>query len=146
MTRNILGQYLRDLRKGAKYTQEYVASSLDISRQAYSHYETGRAIPPNDTCFKLANLYGVPTEILIALSLENSIDVLDNPRQTYEVIDNIDNILKFSSSPKNHDKINALSNDERMLLYYYYQLDEQERKDLLDFLEFKTQKKHRPRS
>ena len=34
-----LGSYLKKLRKSHKYTQEYVASYLDVIRQSYSHYE-----------------------------------------------------------------------------------------------------------
>ena len=49
MTGNSLGTYLKSLRKSNGYSQEFVASSLNIIRQTYSHYETGRIIPPVDS-------------------------------------------------------------------------------------------------
>ena len=41
-----LNQYLKELRKSCGYSQEFVASHLNITRQTYSHYETGRISPP----------------------------------------------------------------------------------------------------
>ena len=35
-----LNQYLKELRKSCGYSQEFVASHLNITRQTYSHYET----------------------------------------------------------------------------------------------------------
>ncbi len=49
MSKNPLGSYLKTLRKEQNYTQEYVASYLDIIRQSYSHYETGRTSPSIET-------------------------------------------------------------------------------------------------
>lgn len=40
-----LPEYLKHLRKSRRYTQEEVAARLHISRQTYSHYETGRIRP-----------------------------------------------------------------------------------------------------
>lgn len=39
-----LEKYLKELRKSYNYSQEYVASQLNITRQTYSHYETGRIL------------------------------------------------------------------------------------------------------
>ncbi len=68
MNEKKLGRYLKGLRKSKGYTQEFVASNLGISRQAYSHYETNRVIPPNDICYKIASLYSISPDNLIALS------------------------------------------------------------------------------
>ena len=48
MQNTTLDQYLKELRKACNYSQEFVASHLNITRQTYSHYETGRIIPPTN--------------------------------------------------------------------------------------------------
>lgn len=68
-----LPEYLRELRKSHHYKQDFVASQLNIIRQTYSHYETGRIIPPVKALYKLAELYDVPLESLIALVLEEHV-------------------------------------------------------------------------
>jgi len=62
--------YLKELRKSHHYKQDFVASQLNIIRQTYSHYETGRVTPPVKALCKLAELYGIPVENLVALVLE----------------------------------------------------------------------------
>lgn len=57
-----LEHYLKELRKSCNYSQEFVASHLNITRQTYSHYETGRITPPVNSLYNLAKLYGVPVE------------------------------------------------------------------------------------
>lgn len=63
-----LATRLKELRKINHFNQEYVASYLDISRQAYFHYETGRNIPPAEALVKLAQLYQLPAEEFLTLS------------------------------------------------------------------------------
>ena len=42
MKNQLLPAKLKELRKAHGYTQDYVASALEIVRQTYSHYETGQ--------------------------------------------------------------------------------------------------------
>jgi len=64
-----LSGYLRELRKSHHYKQDFVASQLNIIRQTYSHYETGRVTPPLKSLCKLAELYEIPLESLLTLVL-----------------------------------------------------------------------------
>ena len=66
MRERTLPEYLRGLRKASRYKQDYVAAQLHITRQTYSHYETGRIKPPAGRLYKLAKLYGVPVEGMLA--------------------------------------------------------------------------------
>ena len=59
MQENPLGEYLKTLRRRCGYSQEFVASKLNIIRQTYSHYETGRIMPPVDSLYHLSKLYNV---------------------------------------------------------------------------------------
>lgn len=65
--------YLKELRKLHHYKQDFVASQLNIIRQTYSHYETGRVTPPVKALCRLAELYEIPVENLLAFILEEHI-------------------------------------------------------------------------
>lgn len=68
-----LPDYLKELRKSHHYKQDFVASQLNIIRQTYSHYETGRVTPPVKSLCKLADLYGIPVESLLVFILEEHV-------------------------------------------------------------------------
>ena len=57
--RRSLGEALKDHRQRCGMTQEYVAESLGVSRQAVSKWETGAAEPSTSNLLALAKLYGV---------------------------------------------------------------------------------------
>ena len=67
MANKTLEQYLKDLRRSCSYSQEFVASHLNITRQTYSHYETGRITPPVNSLYNLAKLYGVLWKVFWSL-------------------------------------------------------------------------------
>ena len=50
---------LKKLRLLHGYSQAYVAAKLNISRQAYQHYEGGRRVPNNEYLGLLAELYNL---------------------------------------------------------------------------------------
>ena len=64
-TRRSLGEVLRDHRVRCKMTQEFVAESLGVSRQAVSKWETGTADPSTSNLLALAKLFGVSAEELL---------------------------------------------------------------------------------
>ena len=63
--RRSLGEVLRDHRVRCKMTQEFVAESLGVSRQAVSKWETGTADPTTSNLLALAKLFGVSAEELL---------------------------------------------------------------------------------
>lgn len=52
------------LRKEFKMTQEEVANKLNVSRQSYSNWETGRRDPGIKTLIDLANFFNVSIDYL----------------------------------------------------------------------------------
>ena len=63
--RRSLGEALKDHRQRCGMTQEFVAESLSVSRQAVSKWETGAAEPSTSNLLALAKLYGVdPGDLL----------------------------------------------------------------------------------
>ena len=63
--RRSLGEELREHRLRCKMTQEFVAESLGVSRQAVSKWENGSADPSTSNLLTLAKLYGVSPEELL---------------------------------------------------------------------------------
>ena len=60
-----LGETLKEHRVNCKMTQEFVADSLGISRQAVSKWENGTSDPSTSNLFALAKLFGVSVEELL---------------------------------------------------------------------------------
>lgn len=63
--RKSLSEVLRENRMRCKMTQEFVAETLGVSRQAVSKWETGASDPSTANLCELAKLYGVPAEELL---------------------------------------------------------------------------------
>ncbi len=56
---------IRDLREDHDYTQQYVASKLNIQQNTYSQYETGKRQLPIDILIQLADLYQTSTDYIL---------------------------------------------------------------------------------
>ena len=56
---------LADLRNSRGMTQQDVAKILDVTRQCYGHYESGKRDIDNTNLVKLANFYGVTTDYIL---------------------------------------------------------------------------------
>lgn len=63
--RKSLGEVLKDQRMKCGMTQEFVAESMGVSRQAVSKWENGTADPSTSNLLKLAKLYGISAEELL---------------------------------------------------------------------------------
>ena len=60
-----LGEALKENRTRCKMTQEFVAESIGVSRQAVSNWESGTSDPSTSNLLALANLYGISAENLL---------------------------------------------------------------------------------
>jgi len=60
-----LGEALKQNRTRCKMTQEFVAESIGVSRQAVSKWESGKSDPSTSNLLALAKLYGVAAEELL---------------------------------------------------------------------------------
>lgn len=142
MANKTLEQYLKDLRKSCSYSQEFVASHLNITRQTYSHYETGRITPPVNSLYNLAKLYGVPVESFLELVVTYHIntDFIHKPQtdQT-DMTEDLSYFLEFINTPENSKKFKFLNRQERKLLFYYLLLDTRDQDDILTFMKVKYQ-------
>lgn len=64
-TKVSLGEALKTYRTNCKMTQEFVAESLGVSRQAVSKWENGTSDPSTSNLLALAKLYGVSVEEIL---------------------------------------------------------------------------------
>jgi len=129
-----LGQYLKSLRKVNGYTQEYVASYLDISRQAYSHYETNRVTPPNDICCKIANLYHLSTDAIISFSISEGNDAENTPVSS---LHEMEGFFNYVSNEENTKKLHYLSTKEKELMYYFHCLPVKDKDEIIEIMKLK---------
>jgi len=60
-----LGEIIREHRTRCKMTQEFVAESLGVSRQAVSKWESGTTDPSTSNLLALAKLFDVSVEELL---------------------------------------------------------------------------------
>lgn len=60
-----LGEVLKQHRLDCKMTQEFVAETLGVSRQAVSKWESGASDPSTTNLMALAKLFGVSAEELL---------------------------------------------------------------------------------
>ena len=64
-TKKSLGEILKLHRTNCNMTQEFVAESLGVSRQAVSKWENGTSDPSTSNLLALAKLYGVSAEEIL---------------------------------------------------------------------------------
>ena len=65
VVKKILGETIKAYRMERNMTQEFVAESLGVSRQAVSKWEKGTSDPSTSNLLALAKLYGVSAEELL---------------------------------------------------------------------------------
>ncbi len=63
--RKTLGETLKELRTEKNMTQEFVAESLGVSRQAVSKWENGSSEPSTSNLIAIAKLYEISPEELL---------------------------------------------------------------------------------
>ena len=119
----MLGKRLKTARNNAKLTQVDVAAYLNIIRQTYSAYETGRSTPNPETLNMLSKLYDVSTDWLLGnvddptpankkkrpepiIDSEQEKEVLKLQKLANELsIEDIKSLIKFAISLKyQHDE------------------------------------------
>lgn len=141
MQNDLLAKRLKELRKAHGYTQDYVAEFLGLVRQTYSHYETGKRSPSPEILFKLAGLYSISVDDLMQLTITLDRNIYyDAPAPTQSSKD-LEEFLNFLNNPKNEKKYKLFSNLEKELLFYFEQLSESDKLEIIEIEKIKTRKK-----
>ena len=72
--RKSLGEAIKEHRTRCRMTQEFVAETLGVSRQAVSKWENETSDPSTSNLIALAKLFGISTEDLIK-KIENNSEI-----------------------------------------------------------------------
>lgn len=139
MSEKSLAQYLKELRKSYNYSQEFVASQLFITRQTYSHYETGRITPPVNSLNNLSRLYHIPMEKFLEFTTNytNPEPSANDSVQEILLDSDLSGFLEHIGAPENIKKYKSLDRQEKLFLYYYQLLNTRDREDILAFMRVK---------
>ncbi len=105
-----LGTKLKELRKLNNYPQEYVASSLGIIRQTYSHYETGKRMPSPEMLYKLSLLYNISVESLMKLTMDVEENIYYDAPGISEEVENVSRLLDFLICQATKRSLNTILN------------------------------------
>lgn len=132
MEDNKFGLYLRELRQTHKLSQREVASHLNISRQACSHYETGRINPPLDSLIAISNLYHITLDEVLAHKKNDESKKTVTDSSAYQNDHPIQS--KFSSASLFYDS-HTIS-EEIKLLHAFRQLTSEQKKEVIHFVEY----------
>ena len=83
-----MGQIIKRLRKERNLTQEELAEQLNVSAQAISKWENGTSMPDISQVVPLANLFGVPTDVLFGVcGTVHEEEVNARLKEIYEIYD-----------------------------------------------------------
>jgi len=63
----LIGQRLKDLRRGRSIKQEDLATVLGVKKATISHYETGKAEPSDKIKIEIARFFNVSLDYLLGL-------------------------------------------------------------------------------
>lgn len=141
MKNQLLPAKLKELRKAHGYTQDDVASLLGIVRQTYSHYETGKRTPSSESLFKLAGFYNISVDDLMQLTIELDRNVYYDAPAPTQSSEDLAGFLDYFNNPLNQKKYQMFSNLEKELLYYFEQISETDKKEIIEFTKIKAHKK-----
>lgn len=144
MAETLLSKRLKELRKMHNYTQDYVASALGIIRQTYSHYETGTRIPNTETLYKLSGIYDVSFEDLVQLAISvDRNEIFEMPAMTSSSKE-LSEFLEYFNKPNNKKKYQYNTNIEKELLYYFQQISDEDKREIIEFIKVKIKNKKPP--
>lgn len=94
-----LSKFLTHLRKENNVKQETIAQLLGMKRAVYSHYETGRVIPPIDVIYILSKYYNVPFKLMALMTVKaknNNLEVSElNDYKDAEDLINCQDFTKY---------------------------------------------------
>jgi len=103
---NHIGENLKYLRKTRGMTQQTLAEALYLKRPVIGAYEEGRAEPKLETLKKISDLFSVPIESLMGVSLmeeneKNKGSIVSEPEKTIEKL----KILSITVNSENEENI-----------------------------------------
>lgn len=132
------GDKLRCARESSGFTQQQVASALNIDRSTYASYEIGRSQPNATTLVMLSKIFNTPIEELLDDELTLTY-VQDIGRDKFSSASHsytgtgVNN--RYLSTLPRSSHIYDLSKDEHAILCLYRAASKEMRKEIIDYAE-----------
>jgi transcriptional regulator with XRE-family HTH domain len=120
MTSTHLSDRLKSLRISHNLTQKELGAYLNVTRQAYSHYENGTRVPDFQTLELLAQLYHVSIDYLLTSYHSEAFLPGNQVEETYEA-----------------SALEGLTKEEQTLLSLFSSLPNEEKEDFMDLISVK---------
>lgn len=126
------GDKLRDIRERSGFTQQQVATALNIDRSSYASYEIGRSQPSPSTLVILAKLFNTSLEELLDDELATTY-VRDTGRDRFSSATEpyVAAASRYFSNLSRSAHVYDLSKDEHALLCLYRAADKELRREML---------------
>ncbi len=123
-----LAQMLRQHRTRSGYSQSQLGNILGVERSTYTYYETAKTIPVIFDLMRLADLYRLSLDDLLGFRHETT-------NYMYSPEDSIYQMRRQKDASKIREILLDLSPDERQLIAYFRSASEEERDQILSFLQ-----------
>lgn len=136
-----LPEKLKELRLAHAYKQVDVASALGIVRQSYSHYERGDRTPDSEMLYKIAAFYNISVNDLMQHAVSLDPDIYYDSPPPAESGPYLDDFLEYLKKPKNQKRFKDFTNMERELIYYFEQIDNLDKWELVEFAKILSHKR-----
>ncbi|MBR2152186.1 MAG: helix-turn-helix domain-containing protein [Clostridia bacterium] len=115
-----VSEKIRECRRECGYTQQMVATALNVDRTTYTCYESGKTEPSIDSISQMSKIFGVSINELLACYEDNAPTVsVASPGSS------------FRTGEGEGMSIRLLSKDEKEFIMLYRMMGEKEREELL---------------
>lgn len=121
---------LKYLRKLNNYSQQRLSNKINISRQAYSLYETGKRVPNLETLVSITQLYNVSIDFLVA-DCDNA--------QVHE-LDDVELFGKYLASSTDDSRYENIAPAEKQLLQLFSQVSFETQQEVIALLKSRIEK------
>lgn len=143
MAKRTLGEKLKEIRATFNYTQDYVASALGVSRQAYSSYENDTRNPSLQTLYEIATIYNTTVNDLLQDSFELDKDNIYELPPTTDDGNELTQFLDYTQKPANKQRLGTLNHYEKQLIYYFEKLSADDREEIIELAKIKARKRRK---
>ncbi len=137
MDKSPLGIRLKKIRLAHGVKQAEIAAILDIAQQTYSSYENGRRTPGYDILYKLANYYNISVDELICQTVDLDENLYYGQSSDSRSNRNFSDFFEFINAPENRKKYKLLDRNEKEMLFYFEQLNSNDKEELVAFAKLK---------
>lgn len=120
--KSVFASRLRQLRRQCGITQKEIAQSMNIDRSTYAYYETDKTNPDLNTLRRLALIFQVSADYLLGI---------DDTPVTSGIFR--DSGPLFEPAPKITGSLSGLTEDERLFILLYRQLDDRQKEAVQGF-------------